>query len=431
MLIILYKTNLRKHGLLVLILGLIPYFAIPAIYIFMNNPELFQGERIHVYFWVNPYTQLGWYNISYLLFFVYVTVLLFLSFRISWKKAIFIGVSAYTAQNLMYNSETVLRLIFFAGNSDSWQWYLFSTLFDLLLYVIFYLACGRNYRKERTVNFNSVLLLIFFMASIVIINIYSQWLFILNYQGDYDYVNLGIATYSGFCALLLLAVQFGFFQQSKSAMEKSVMEKVLETAKGQQQLSEENVDIINRKVHDLKHQVRILKGSMGENEQRKALEEIEQSLAIYDSDIKTGNDVLDTIIMEKSLQCKANHIDFSLMVDAKKLDFISKSDIFVLFGNMLDNSIEASLKESEENRIIVLSIRECSGYLRIELENYCSGMVEFKDKLPLSTKKNDGNHGFGSKSILYITKKYQGTMDVRLVDHKYTVILLIPIGKKL
>lgn len=427
MILILIGTKPRKHGVLTLILGLIPYFAVPATYVFIKNPQLFQGERVLYYFWVNPYTRIGWYNFSYLIFFFYAILLIHASFDISFKRALFIGVSAYTAQNLLYNCEVIFQICFSPQGKDTWQWELFSSIYHLAFYAGFYFICGRNYKEERIVDFNSVWLMVFFLSSIVIINVYSQWLFDQNYQGNYEYVNLPIATYSGFCALLLLAVQFGFFQQSKEKREKEIMETVIEKSNDQQKVSNDNVDVINRKVHDLKHQVRILKGMMGEEEQKKALEEIEYSLNIYDSDIKTGNKVLDIVLMEKGLQCKSKHIDFSVMADGKKLDQIAKSDLFILFGNMLDNAIEASMKEKEENRIIVLSVKESKGFLQIESENFCSGILEFKNGLPMSTKTNDGSHGFGSKSMQFIAEKYHGTMKASLENQKYRISILIPL----
>lgn len=51
------------------------------------------------------------------------------------------------------------------------------------------------------------------------------------------------------------------------------------------------------KCHDLKHQLRAIRNSDHEDKE-KYLEEIEDSIGIYEAIVKTGNEVLDTILKE-------------------------------------------------------------------------------------------------------------------------------------
>lgn len=64
-------------------------------------------------------------------------------------------------------------------------------------------------------------------------------------------------------------------------------------------VSQETIDIINRKCHDLKHQIRTLQ-TMQESPERDAyFAEAERAIMIYDTRIDTGNKALNTVLMEK------------------------------------------------------------------------------------------------------------------------------------
>ena len=90
-------------------------------------------------------------------------------------------------------------------------------------------------------------------------------------------------------------------------------------------ITKENIDIINRKCHDLKHQISALRDMCTKEEREKYITEIQDSIQIYEAMVKTGNDVLDTILTERSLICKANNIVVSCVADGKGWSFCIRS----------------------------------------------------------------------------------------------------------
>ncbi len=110
----------------------------------------------------------------------------------------------------------------------------------------------------------------------------------------------------------------------------------------QYELSRENISIINQKCHDLKHQVSALRLVKTPDEREAGLRELEGAVLIYDAIAKTGNEVLDTVLTEKSLLCEKNGISWTCMADGGLLDFMQPVDLYTLFGNALDNAIESS-----------------------------------------------------------------------------------------
>ena len=89
---------------------------------------------------------------------------------------------------------------------------------------------------------------------------------------------------------------------------------------------------------------------------------------------------------------------------------MQETDIYSLFGNALDNSIEASLQVNENKRIISLTSSEKNNLLFVTLKNYTKNKPIFIDNLPQTTKDDKNYHGFGSKSIKRIVEKYNGTI---------------------
>ena len=99
--------------------------------------------------------------------------------------------------------------------------------------------------------------------------------------------------------------------------------------------------LINHKCHDLKHQISAMRAITSPEEREKYLREVEDSVQIYDAIVQTGNEVLDTVLTEKSLFCAANNIKINCIVDGRQMDIFEPVDLYTIFGNALDNAIES------------------------------------------------------------------------------------------
>lgn len=198
--------------------------------------------------------------------------------------------------------------------------------------------------------------------------------------------------------------------------------------KKQYRVTSENIDSINRKCHDLKHQIRALRQMTDEQEKEEFFNEIENAIMIYDTALKTGNKALDTVLMEKGLFCKNHNIAWSCMADGSKLDFMRLEDIYAIFGNALDNAIAAVLAlRDPKKRVISVKIITQQSLLVIQIQNYYDNKLHFEDGLPITTKKNKRDHGYGMKSIRYTAEKYNGTITVKTEDHIFMLQVLIPV----
>lgn len=82
--------------------------------------------------------------------------------------------------------------------------------------------------------------------------------------------------------------------------------------------------MINIKCHDLRKQIRYLKANNKGSISNEELTKIENAIRIYDTSIKTGNDVIDTILQEKSLIMNKNGIVGTFLINGESLLFMEK-----------------------------------------------------------------------------------------------------------
>ena len=88
---------------------------------------------------------------------------------------------------------------------------------------------------------------------------------------------------------------------------------------------------------------------------------------------------------------------------------IDEADIVVLFGNLLDNAIEAAEKTVDKHIIIEFGIK--AAYLSIVVSNTVIASV-LRTNPNLETTKNDKYiHGIGLRSVHNIVEKYDGLID--------------------
>lgn len=233
-----------------------------------------------------------------------------------------------------------------------------------------------------------------------------------------------LADFGGVAILYGIHMQMG---EAHARMEKEYLHKLLHMQKENYRLSAESVELINRKYHDLKHQIQLLRSEITSGEKLQYLDEMEQEIKTYEAQNKTGNKALDTILTAKTLRCQSKQISLTCVADGGELAFMKPTDISILFGNALDNALESVEKLAEvEKRLVHVSIARQKSFLRIRVENCYAGELHFTDGLP-ATGKDARYHGYGMKSIRSIVEKYNGSLTIKAQDGWFELRILIPV----
>ena len=263
----------------------------------------------------------------------------------------------------------------------------------------------------------------------------SAWVFCIMSENLFIYakVDPGAALFNivlQFYCITLLYLQSALFKKSSMRKELETIQLLWHQQKGQYQLSKETIELINHKCHDLKHQVQAIRAVKDEKERETYLEKIEKSVQIYSAIVRTGNEILDTILTEKSLICENSGIHINCVADGSLLAFMNPVDLYTLFGNALDNAIEAVRKlESKEKRVIDIMLYERQRFLMLQIVNPMCGEVKFEDGLPLTTKAKNGYHGYGMKSMLHTIQKYEGHLTTEVKNGCFYFNVMLPLER--
>lgn len=294
-------------------------------------------------------------------------------------------------------------------------------IYNPLIYLLAWFVFARPVALLRLKQYGDTKMNILSVSTILMCIVVSR---IGDYGRDDVLLNVAISIYGLIVSAMALCVQYVLFVQRNKESELAFTEYNLEKEKAQYDKWSESIGFINAKCHDLKHGLALLDryGDSAEIAETKA------AIEVYDSRMDTGNDVLDALLEEKSRAFKEVNVQFACVADGAQLKFISKHDIYSLFGNILDNAARALAQvEDANNRVINLSVKRIGDMLVIHQDNIFSGDIEFSDGLPLSSRRDDPNHGFGIKSISLIVKKYKGTMNISAQNGIYSINIIVPV----
>ncbi len=393
----------RKYFGLMMFLGLV-YTLVPYI-------------LYDFYFW-QGFMYKDWFTIGFLILLAISVMIIALAFEVKSKKELFFYSSAaFLVQHLMYTSSETVNMLLKVQNEN--MQIVIAFVVNVIMYVLFFFVLVAKIKRGDVLGIRNRYLMVFILFSMFIVYILSLWI------NSVEGATLGKNILDIFCIVLLLIIQFGMFEKNRLEKENEIMNKILSLGEQKNSNYIENIELINIKCHDLKYQIQMLRENENIEDIDESLKEIEEAVMIYDMSVKTGNDTLDVIIAERSLQFNKYNIRFSCIADGDKLDFISPVDLYALFGNALDNAIESvKLIENEEQRIINLNISSKGNNVIVHLKNnYCHEVI-FVDGMPKTSKEDKDYHGYGIRSMKYLIEKYDGTFSVSAKEQVFIVNML-------
>jgi sensor histidine kinase regulating citrate/malate metabolism len=145
--------------------------------------------------------------------------------------------------------------------------------------------------------------------------------------------------------------------------------------------------------------------------------EIGQMLIPLSLEDYTNNPILNVLLNDKKRIASIHSICFNLDIGGVDLSFMEPIEVTTVFGNLLDNAIEAcdlvpghryiDMKLNTYNEFIVLNISNCT----IPIEKWNFGK-------PVSRKGK--SHGIGLLNVENIIKKYNGSMVLEEANKKFS-----------
>lgn len=227
------------------------------------------------------------------------------------------------------------------------------------------------------------------------------------------------------CNFICMCCQYAIIVISILRSDKQKMQELLEQNERQYRIAKQNIELINIKCHDLRHQFRKMQSEGGMSKQ--SLSEIKRIIDQYDCVLHVGNPVLDVILTEKSMLCKEQGIELTCLADGANLPAMDECDVYSLFGNAIDNAIEAVKTECPaDKKFISVNMSKANKFYFIQIQNYTGNKVTFVNGMSVTAKPDPLNHGFGTKSIKMIVEKYGGEVTFGQSGEIFRTNIILP-----
>lgn len=183
--------------------------------------------------------------------------------------------------------------------------------------------------------------------------------------------------------------------------------------------------------HDMKNRLAGLLDAAEHGESvllQEKLREILGDIRMTEDIIYSANPVLNSIMKLKGAKAKEKGICFEVYTLIPQKVSIEIGDMGILFGNLLDNAIEACCKVEQDRRFITVEVKYQEGKLLLQMKN--SKQTEENPTME-TTKADKWKHGRGLCSVRRVAEKYGGNLILHDNGDEFETNLLLMDVKKL
>lgn len=140
---------------------------------------------------------------------------------------------------------------------------------------------------------------------------------------------------------------------------------------------------------------------------------------IYSSDL-----IMNAILIEREKVAENNGINYNLDIQPGiNLKFINDMDKITMFGNLLDNAMEAAGREDGYVSVSLYMGNDSMILFRVENNFKFKPRKNGKDYLTIKSTKKD--HGFGLKLVKDLSEKYGGRLNVKENETTFIATLML------
>ena len=298
-----------------------------------------------------------------------------------------------------------------------------NAIFSAITIIFFYFMVISRLMKKGNIPYSktqymiySIMLVYSFINLLVIIETFAQ--------GRIDYlcvINMGCIVLADLYLLCFVKMsdEKNYYESQVKALEQQAnMQYEYYLAQGRKY--ETTVQIL----HDVKKHIKAIQNLYTADQENIAGEyanEIGEMLKPLIPVEYTDNPILNILLTDKELLIKEKGISLEIKIDNVSLVFIKPIDATTIFGNLLDNAIEASEKVREDKNIYI-KISSYHQMAVIKIENSCNE-VTWKNGLPVSNKGK--GRGIGLLNVQKSIEKYDGNLKLKEENQKFVVELFL------
>ncbi len=196
----------------------------------------------------------------------------------------------------------------------------------------------------------------------------------------------------------------------------------------------ERIAEARRAKHDVRHHIVYLDSCLQNGEYEKAKEYLKgykKSLPDDSSITFCEHGVVNSLLLYYAQLSKNNSIDFDVAAAIIPSGTNLPDDVFsVMFGNLLENALDACCEQTEGKRIITVKSRVDADFFFLHIENTYNGNP-LPNKNGVFTSSKAHGSGLGLESIKTIVKRYDGIFETSHTDKKFAVSVILNIPQQL
>ena len=225
---------------------------------------------------------------------------------------------------------------------------------------------------------------------------------------------VGVLLVSGVVLLRLFAQAKEYYRARE---RQRMLERQLDLRRARQSELEANARQISRLGDQLRGQLEAARQSISERDLpraggalARACKQLKAVQGIY-----CAHPVIDAVLADKARRCEAEHIRLELALDLPPELPQDGLALCSLFGNLLDNAVEACLRLPEGERVIRCRAGCRGGYLVVEEENPLPPPL---DEAARQSRVRAGR-GLGLEILSGIAKRYGGEVETQQRDGRF------------
>ena len=173
---------------------------------------------------------------------------------------------------------------------------------------------------------------------------------------------------------------------------------------------QEKITDARRAKHDVRHHIALIQEYLTEGK----LDALHDYLDTYNKSLPDDshvrfceNTAANAVLLYFAQHAKDNSIDYIVKVNIPNDIFVSDVDISVMFGNLVENALEACRNESVNDRKILIRASLTGSSFCLTVDNTFSGTLRCTNDDKLLSTKHKGT-GLGTQSVKSIAAHYNG-----------------------
>lgn len=363
---------------------------------------------------------------SLIFLFVNIMLILIVSFR-RRKKILIAGVTL-----LFFSIVAIIDMIVaficleFMGNAFASDVYVYAMtiqkeiIFLLSRCIVFIILHGIKKKVKNIYEIAEECQYIIFATGIIFLVLLIKYQYILSGIVEGGKKTRGI---SASFALLIFTVIIIFV--ATFILKYRYMRQEKETFLLREQLLEEQyIDLMKKQqmIHDIKNHLLLIRTYEKEHRWKELhhyLEEISEDILEDSTRVWSGDVIVDLVLNSKKAYAESKDIKVEINSEVISKFPLTKREIISLFGNLLDNAIEACEKIQKIEKWICIRMQKRHELLSIQIENSIENSPKERRGELISDKTEGGVHGYGLKNVQQIVEGHDGIYSYQIKENSF------------